>query len=142
MSETPQEEDSGLPVGHTDRSEREPPELPAPATSSAPVTKEEGDSLLRSYGHGQSAGLVASSHRLQEIAARAEKATPTDGRYTKRVRYDHGGGRMYLAVPLGVLNEERKLIIDAYDQDDREFYFHALDDVAFLLQLVAKAKGR
>lgn len=79
---------------------------------------------------------------LAPIAARAEKATPTTTEHIKRARYDHGGGRMYRAIPLGVLNEERTLIVDTYNLGDREFYFHALEDVQTLLAALRAAEAR
>jgi hypothetical protein len=55
----------------------------------------------------------------------------------QQIRYDHGGGRMYQAVPRADARypgeERRSLIIDAYQQGDREFYFNATRLVRSLL---------
>jgi hypothetical protein len=73
------------------------------------------------------------SPELQELIERARRllsaAQPDDG-HVKRVRYDHGGGRMFRAVPRGHGapwhdDEDRTLMIDAYQEGDREFHFAA-----------------
>lgn len=61
--------------------------------------------------------------RLAEIRARLDAATP--GPHVQN-RYDHGGGRSYVESP-------RQLVLDVYEEGDREFYFHAPADIAYLL---------
>lgn len=73
--------------------------------------------------------------RTEEIRARAYKATPTT-EHIKRARYDHGGGRMYRET-----GNDRDLILDVYDEGDREFYFNALEDMEFLLSKVREPLG-
>lgn len=80
-----------------------------------------------------------------KVIAEAERLlaniTPDDC-HVQRMRYEHGGGRMYRAVPtpeqryLG--EEDRTLIIDAYNEGDREFYFAAASVVRQLLALVTE----
>ena len=60
-------------------------------------------------------------------AIRARHAAATDVSAAVRSRYDHGGGRMYID------GEARSLVLDAYEEADREFYFNAHADVAALL---------
>ena len=66
---------------------------------------------------------------IEEIRARHAAATDTDGYATRFIRYEHGGGRLYREI-----NEHgRSLILDAYEEADREFYFAAHADVRTLL---------
>lgn len=65
--------------------------------------------------------------QIAAIWERLEAATATD-EHTKRVRYDHGGGRMYREAA-----GDRDLLVDCYNLGDREFYFSAVDDVRYLL---------
>lgn len=66
--------------------------------------------------------------RIAEIRQRLDDALPDD-EHVVRARYEHGGGRMWREAPKG----SRDLIIDAYDQSDREFYFDAKAAVHDLL---------
>ena len=73
--------------------------------------------------------------KLTQIKQRHERATPSEE--IKYWRYDHGGGR---ATSDG-------LVLDAYEENDREFYFNAYDDIKFLLEelekvIVPTAKAR
>lgn len=63
---------------------------------------------------------------IDAIEARANAATPAE-RLTA-MRYGHGGGRMFVEGPI-----LRKLIIDAYHEPEREFYFAARTDVPALI---------
>jgi len=69
---------------------------------------------------------ILTPEQIEEIEARANAATHEP---LVKTRYDHGGGRMFRDGEAG----QRKLVIDAYDEPDREFYFHALEDVLLLL---------
>lgn len=62
---------------------------------------------------------------LKAIEGRAAKATPVDDRIM-RFRYQHGGGRM--------IRDERELVLDVYDEANREFYFSARTDIPALCQ--------
>lgn len=66
--------------------------------------------------------------REQEIRERVEKATPEP---MKRNRYEHGGGRMFVEGDRE--GHGRHLVLDAYDEANREFYFHAREDIPYLL---------
>ncbi len=66
--------------------------------------------------------------RLQEIEERAEKATAG----LEYARYDHGGGRAF--------HNGRTLVLDCYDEDNREFYFNAREDVPWLVARLKRAK--
>lgn len=59
---------------------------------------------------------------IREALARAERAT--GGECIVRNRYSHGGGRMYRED-----GPARDLILDVYDEANREFYFAARTDV-------------
>ena len=59
---------------------------------------------------------------LSEMEEREKAATPEP---MVRIRYDHGGGRMYQEKPDG----GRNLVLDAYEEPDREFYFQARQDL-------------
>jgi hypothetical protein len=57
---------------------------------------------------------------------RRARATPLDEKTTMRVRYDQGGGRMYVQ---NAGDETRDLIGDFYGEGDREFYFYVQTDI-------------
>ena len=73
---------------------------------------------------------------LEPIKARCEKATPFDERMRQN-RYEHGGGRMFRDGDAG----DRSLVLDCYDEPDREFYFHAYQDVKTLLAEVERLRA-
>lgn len=66
----------------------------------------------------------------QVIEQRFRRATDVGVPAAKAARYEHGGGRLFIDAPAG---ESRTLVLDAYNEADREFYFHAHGDVARLL---------
>lgn len=68
--------------------------------------------------------VVALDEALQLLAA-----IQPDDACVHRVRYDHGGGRMYRETP----DRRRSLILDVYEAGDREFYFNAARLVRALL---------
>ena len=68
---------------------------------------------------------------LKAIERRAAKATPVDDRIM-RFRYQHGGGRM--------IRDERELVLDVYDEANREFYFSARTDIPALCQEVRELR--
>lgn len=81
--------------------------------------------------------------RLREIRARRAAITP--GKW-KLIRYDRGGGRIYVAGEHdgGAEGERRALVLDtdtrepdgvatAYHEGDREFFFEAPEDVDWLI---------
>ena len=67
---------------------------------------------------------------LERLAKAATQETPTV------VRYDHGGGRVYLERQDG----GRELIFDAYDEANREFYVRA--NPLTIIRLVEMVKER
>lgn len=67
----------------------------------------------------------------EEEAERLLKDITPDDEHMKRNRYDHGGGRMFRDA------EDRTLVIDAYQEGDREFYFNAPRLVRQLLALLS-----
>lgn len=80
------------------------------------------------------AATPLSDANLRAIEERAAKATKEP---FVRVRYDHGGGRMYTEYVAGV----RNLVVDCYEEADREFYFHALADIDTLLAALRSRGG-
>lgn len=74
--------------------------------------------------------MTASDRRLDEIQARLNAATP--GPWTLD-RYDHGGGRAYVTDP------KRRIVCDAFKENDREFLFNSASDMAYLLAELRKA---
>ncbi|HET7552223.1 MAG TPA: hypothetical protein VFK04_13105 [Gemmatimonadaceae bacterium] len=70
---------------------------------------------------------------MDAIEARANAATPAERMVAQR--YDHGGGRLFVDGPI-----LRKLIIDAYHEEDREFYFAARTDIPALVAEVRRLK--
>lgn len=78
--------------------------------------------------------------RLEEIEERLAGATPVDPATTRQVRYEHGGGRMYVESGQRVgLN--RDLILDVYDEGNREFYFNAPADIRHLVDRVKRLEA-
>lgn len=69
---------------------------------------------------------------LREIEERAEAATPADALTVQR--YDHGGARLF------VDGDMRKLVMDLYYEEDREFYIAARTDVPRLVAEVRRLK--
>lgn len=76
--------------------------------------------------------------RLAEIESRARKATAEP---IVRIRYDHGGGRAFKTPDGAPDSTPRDLILDCYDEKDREFYFHALCDVNDLARALRDARS-
>lgn len=72
---------------------------------------------------------------LNEIEQRANAATDLPENQTRRNRYDHGGGRMYVES-----NGGRDLIVDVYNECDREFYFHARTDIPKLIAALRECR--
>ena len=70
---------------------------------------------------------------LEAIKARCEKAT---GDLTLAT-YAHGGGRLYV---IGGPQSERQLVADFYDEDNREFYYHARTDLPALVAEVERLR--
>jgi len=64
--------------------------------------------------------------QINVIRKRAEAATPEP---MTRNLYEHGGGRMFADDG----NGGRNLVIDAYNEADRDFYFSARADVLALI---------
>lgn len=78
--------------------------------------------------------------RLQQIKDRAAKATHG----FEVSRYDHGGGRaMRIKDEQGreLFGQDRVLVGDFYNEGDREFYVHALQDVEDLLAELERLAG-
>jgi hypothetical protein len=75
------------------------------------------------------------AEQIAEIEARANDATQEP---LKRNLYDHGGGRMLKDGEAG----SRWLVVDAYNEADREFYFGALADVKALIAALRAAQAR
>lgn len=63
-----------------------------------------------------------------EIAAALEQITPHD-EHLVFARYGHGGGRLFRQLPdeSALRSGERTLILDVYQEGDRELYFKAVD---------------
>lgn len=74
------------------------------------------------------------TEELAEIKTLIAAATPEP---LRRNLYDHGGGRMYRDGGSG----ERKLVLDAYDQADRDFYFSARVNMMTLVQEVERLQA-
>lgn len=70
---------------------------------------------------------------LEAIKARCEKAT---GDLTLAT-YAHGGGRLYV---IGGPQSQRQLVADFYDEDNREFYYHARTDLPALVAEVERLR--
>lgn len=81
--------------------------------------------------------LILDERAVSEIEARANAATAVN-EHTKRVRYDHGGGRMYNDAQDG----GRDLVLDLYNESDRELYFHAREDIPALCATVKHLRER
>lgn len=78
--------------------------------------------------------MTLTEQQKAEIEARVNAATSgTDANLT---RYDHGGGRMWVDQP----GEGRELIADFYNEPDREFLYHAHDDVESLIASLRAAR--
>lgn len=73
---------------------------------------------------------------LDEIEQRALKAKPDGAGEIVRMRYDHGGGRMYQQTGVS-----RNLILDVFEEDSREFYFQAREDVLALCERVKELEA-
>jgi hypothetical protein len=69
--------------------------------------------------------------RVEDIQNRLSAATP--GPWTLD-RYDHGGGRAYVTDP------KRRIVCDAFKENDREFLFNSASDMAYLLAELRKAR--
>jgi hypothetical protein len=69
--------------------------------------------------------------RVEDIQNRLSAATP--GPWTLD-RYDHGGGRAYVTDP------KRRIVCDAFKENDREFLFNSASDLAYLLAELRKAR--
>lgn len=67
--------------------------------------------------------------QLHAIEARWRAATPEP---IVKMRYEHGGGRAYKTPDGNPESMPRTLIIDCYEEADREFYFHAREDLPAL----------
>lgn len=67
------------------------------------------------------------NQKIEKIKERAARATPGP---LELMRYDHGGGRL---GHFGKTSTERKLVADFFHEEDREFYYHALADIPYLL---------
>ena len=72
---------------------------------------------------------------LEAIKARCEKATESSD--LTLTQYAHGGGRLFV---IGGPNSERKLVADFYDEDNREFYYHARTDLPALVAEVERLR--
>jgi hypothetical protein len=72
---------------------------------------------------------------LKAIEARANAATSHD-RITY-VCYEHGGGRAYVDGEAGA----RHLVMDSYEQADREFDFATRTDIPALVAEVRRLRG-
>lgn len=69
---------------------------------------------------------------VSAIEARANAATPLGNKLTlKRIYYEQGGGRMYNDNSSG-----RDLLVDVFNRNDRDFYFHAREDVPALIATI------
>lgn len=71
---------------------------------------------------------------LDAIQERADKATKGAFEF---VRYNHGGGRLWVERKGG----GRSLVLDTFHAGDTEFYQHAQRDIPTLLELVKAWKG-
>jgi hypothetical protein len=71
---------------------------------------------------------------LMEIKVLIAAATPEP---LRRNLYDHGGGRMFRDGKSG----ERELVLDAYGQADRDFYFSARINMITLVQEVERQRA-
>jgi hypothetical protein len=69
--------------------------------------------------------------RVEDIQNRLSAATP--GPWTLD-RYDHGGGRAYVTDP------KRRIVCDAFKENDREFLFNSASDLTYLLAELRKAR--
>lgn len=85
--------------------------------------------LITARGPQDAGGKPAPVSDVRSEAARLLKGISQEP--LTRIRYEHGGGRMYKD------GESRQLVIDAYDEPDREFYFAAAGLVRDLLALLA-----
>ncbi len=70
-----------------------------------------------------------------ELKSIEERYAGATKEHLVRYRYSHGGGRMTREQPT-----DQGLVIDAYNEGDREFYFSAVDDVAALLAEVERLR--
>lgn len=70
--------------------------------------------------------------RIAEIRERWSNATDVP---LTAIRYEHGGGRLY------VDGDRRQLVLDAYEEGDREFYFNAYADMGELFDALASAQA-
>jgi hypothetical protein len=78
---------------------------------------------------------MISEEELKAIEARSDAATSHD-RITY-VCYEHGGGRAYVDGEAGA----RHLVMDSYEQADREFDFATRTDVPKLAKEVRRLRG-
>lgn len=76
---------------------------------------------------------MAEALPIEKIRELLEKANRSPSRTL--IRYDHGGGRLYIP---GDGDERRDLIADFYDEANREFYYRAPENIEALLAEVQR----
>lgn len=75
----------------------------------------------------------------EELAAMRERcAKATESSDLTLTPYAHGGGRLFV---IGGPSAERQLVADFYDDDNREFYYHARTDIPRLIAEVERLRG-
>ena len=71
---------------------------------------------------------------LSEMRERCKAATPFTNNDV--MRYEHGGGRIWLQED----GDGRKLVADLYHEGDREFFAHARTDIPRLLDELERTR--
>lgn len=70
---------------------------------------------------------------LDKLKTLAVAATPLQGESVRRVRYEHGGGRLYIDEA-----STRQLVLDTFDEANREYYYATPPHV--VLALIARVE--